>query len=215
MPLVKREKMLKNRVIASVIGVMCVIITSLINNSKYSESKSRPLRVLVVCGHNVDCARAIGIATSALDSASKEVGREIRIVAAYQKQTDMPGNSFLRVLFWLKETAEAAKYNKADATLVFVEPFSSMQDSIDMDEESILGRASGIGNIGAGYALAWCKIVGSNKYSSMVVKHELGHLLGAEHSAGDNIMNSLKASEYPVYSSEQISKIKANLALLN
>lgn len=206
--------MLRNRVIASVIGVICVIITSLINNSKYSESKSRPLRVLVVCGHDVDCSRALVIAGATLKDISHEVGRKVSIVVTYSIPDESPEGSLARVLFWLNRTAEEANINKVDATLVFVDSFSVRPSFFYTDEIVTLGRASGIGNIGRGDSLAWAGMDCNDECLAVIIKHEIGHLFGAEHSSGDDIMNPDKASEFHAYSSEQISKIKAILALL-
>lgn len=201
--------------VSRILATVLVLIASASYVGKvYHDAKVRPIRIMVVCGHNVNCARAIRVAQAAVASTARDVGREMSIVAAYSVHDDLPSHSLLRVLFWLNKTAVSAKSNKADATLVFVEPFSTMQDTIDMDEESILGRASGIGNVGQGYALAWAKLVGSDKYSTMVAKHELGHLLGAMHSRGENIMNSEKADQFPHFSEEQVRTINAILALL-
>lgn len=184
-------KTLQNGVIRLGITLFLATITLLHYPLAYADlllTRTKVARVLVVCGHAVDCERAKVIMDEASDHLYRVVNLRIVPIVFASMPHDMTGSWDERLGKWLKATNEMRKAHRVSGTVVFISAFPSSVDVIDFHEESVFGVVTEIGVLGRNDALALVKMAGSNRIVLRVTLHEIGHLLGAWHTSGMGLM---------------------------
>lgn len=150
---------------------------------------TKHIRTGVVCAHAVDCGRAQRVFKLSRAYLLHAVNVDLDLVAIAEMPFDMTGSPDERMVKWEAQTEKFRADNKLGTCLVYLDAFPSSVDSIDFGVEQILGMASGIGVAGNPDALAFIKVIGSDILASRVSTHEIGHLLGGEHTETGGILS--------------------------
>lgn len=175
-----------------VITLLIAFITLITAQSASADIQLYPtkiVRTLVVCGHGIDCKRARRIFKEASHMIEEAAFVRLEMVDMIEIDEAMSGDDSEQMLKWQVVTSLYRLASEVGATIVFTEPYDDSLPSIDFQSQQILGRASDICVLGQQDALAYAKIVGSDKVAARIVAHEMGHLAGAFHDEhGEGIM---------------------------
>ncbi len=176
---------------------------------------SRTFKVLIVCGHAVDCSRAehtfeLG---SAYIKSVAPVG--FQVIARVDAPEEMTGTADERYDKWRMRTEALAMSLGADITYVAVGPYPVMTDQIDPEAESVFGIAlKGAVGILPG-AMFMAKMAGSDKFNAKIVAHELAHLFGADHAESGLTGWSTSITQVSdSFAFETIQQIRSHLAMI-
>jgi hypothetical protein len=156
-----------------------VLNQSELNNSAKQEKIH--FTVSVVCGGHVECKKG----TAPLKLAFKYLESRLNVKFTIKKiilKSDQPNGTIEeRWQEWL-EISHQAGASKNDLTVILLEDYPDNVDTFDFQTEGVIGLASGIGVLGGpAPAAILAKVMGSEKFMTKLLIHEVGHVLGAEH----------------------------------
>jgi hypothetical protein len=172
-------------------------------------------KVAVVCGDGVDCGQGLASIKNANDYLHSRLNVTLQIVRVVRSGEMMSGGFFERMVKWRLRAAELRVDGGVDVTLFLSAPFPGGVPYFDFNEESIIGMASDIGVLGKAPCFAFVKVMGSEQFSTRVLTHEVGHLLGAHHVDTGLMHPSAAVNQYSnEFSLESIHEILEHLASL-
>lgn len=176
------------------------------------EYPTKYLRVLIVCGEDVQCDRVPAVITQVNEVYRRDLN--VVIVPKYVMKINehMTGNAWTRLVKWQMVTMPVRQEVKVDATIVFVNPFPN--DMVEFEDEQVFGMANDIGSAFSESALCWGKMMPSTKLTARLIAHEVGHLLGGTHTHGYGLMaDAIQSIEFADgFSGLSIQEIKQHLA---
>jgi hypothetical protein len=155
-------------------------------NPEYASTGELPLKkikftVSVVCGGHVECRKGLSPLKLAIKYLEKKLDVTFTIEKVILKSEQPDGTIEERWEKWL-EIAHAAGASKSDLTIILLESYPDNVDTFDFRSEGVIGLASGIGVLGSpAPAALLAKVMGSEKFMTRLLIHEIGHTLGATH----------------------------------
>lgn len=142
---------------------------------------TQTFKVLLVCGHAVNCPRAMKVLKDATEYLKAAIPVDFKLVGVVSIPHDMSGSPEERLAKWQKATQTERVKSGADFVIVSLTPYPSSLQFIDFRAESVLGMANDFCSVKKKDSLAFAKLVGNDVISARLMAHEMGHLFGAFH----------------------------------
>jgi hypothetical protein len=136
--------------------------------------------VTVICGGHVECNRGLQPLKKAINYLESELDLSFEIKNIILNREQPKGTVQERWQKWLNISYSLETY-KTDLTVILLEAFPNNVNSFDFREESMIGLATGLGILGVVPATVFAKVIGSEQFTTRVLIHEIGHVLGGEH----------------------------------
>lgn len=167
------------------------------------------LSIAAVCAVHVDCDRGVAALKTAMAYIETRADVKFTDFKTLYAPEPVQGTIIER---WsqLAKKAQELGATESDITIILLEDYPDTVNAFNFDEEKMLGLASGIGVAGLQPSGAFIKVEGGPVFLSRIIIHELGHLLGAEHT-DDGIMQPYAnanqyCDEYSLFSLGQIQE---------
>lgn len=173
----------------------------------------RTFSVAVVCVADADCTGGIRALKNTSAYLEKRVNVKLEVKRLAILSEDFSGGFFSRLY---KARQRASDIGRGmDVTLFFTAPYPKGEDIFHFPTEDILGIASGIGVIGKEPCWSLVKTMGSERFLTKIVIHEMGHLLGASHTHAGLMHANASVNQYSdEYSVESLDQIAEHLLSL-
>lgn len=162
-------------------------ILSIFSASNLHSGDIKPIKVMLVCATlDTSCSHTVSAFKEVQRQYKRELGVTLVISAYKQSRKITNAPSIFRLMFWAADSSDEFIKSKSDILLTFVDG-TNEHNTVD---DHILGLASGIGVYKRSIMPSAYVRVGSFYNTVATTKHELAHLLGAEHSDDGDIMSS-------------------------
>lgn len=167
-----------------------LVITLLLSLSCVLAGLRTEGKVTLICGAQVDCPRALRSFTEAANEIEKEAGLKLRVVAYAPTEFYTFAEGAMLLNQWGFLGLSAFDAAKSDIVVAVIRQMPNSSD----DEKNTLGRAY-LRQYGGTLPFAYVKEVIDDRLQSYLLKHEIGHLLGAPHDEHGVMTPSVSASD--------------------